>query len=70
MIMDAKSDYSEQVSLDIGQMHHYRGDCDFQVYKDCEERFLRHTIEDTGLWTWKDEVIRKSSNVLYKLGFI
>ena len=51
-------------------MHHYRGGCDFEVYKDCEERFLRHTVKDTVVWKWKKEVIRKSSNVLNKLGFI
>jgi len=61
---------NHKVGIDIGQMHHYRGACDFEVYNDCEERFLRHTVKDTVVWTWKDEVIRKSSNVLYNLGFI
>ena len=63
-------DLDHQVGLDVGQMHHYRGDCDFSVYEDCEERFLRNTVEDKSVWRWKDEVIRKSSNVLNKLGFI
>ena len=69
MKMDAVSDLRHQVGLDVGQMHHYRGDCDFEVYEDCEERFLRNTVEDKSVWRWKDEVIRKSSNVLCKLGF-
>jgi len=61
---------NHKVGIDIGQMHHYRGGCDFEVYKDCEERFLRHIVKDTVVWKWKKEVIRKSSNVLNKLGFI
>ena len=67
--MDAISDFSGQVSLDMGQLHHYRGDCDFQVYKDCEEKFLRHTVKDTSVWKWKEAVIGNSSKVLQKLGF-
>ena len=69
MKKNALSDLGHQVGLDVGQMHHYRGDCDFEVYEDCEERFLRNTMEDKSVWRWKDEVIRKSSNVLCKLGF-
>ena len=60
----------DQVGLDIGQLQHYRGDCDPETYVDCEERFLRNTTKDISLWKWKDEVIRKSSNVLNELGFI
>ena len=38
--------------------------------KDCEESYLRHTVKDTSVWTWKDTVIMRSSNVLHKLGFL
>ena len=38
-----------QVGLDVGQLHHYRGDCDPAVYRDCKEQFLRHTVRDTSV---------------------
>ena len=49
MMMDPRLDLSDQVSLDVGQLHHYRGSCDPEVYKDCEEQFLRHTVRDTSV---------------------
>ena len=48
MMMDPRLDLSDQVSLDVGQLHHYRGSCDPAVYKDCEQ-FLRHTVRDTSV---------------------
>ena len=38
-----------QVGLDVGQLHHYRADCDPAVYRDCKEQFLRHTVRDTSV---------------------
>ena len=40
------------------------------MVKDCKESYLQHTVNDTSVWTWKDAVIRKSANVLHKLGFL
>ena len=60
---------SDQVDLDVGQLQHYRSYCHIEV-NDCEESYLRHTVKDTSVWTWKDAVIRKSGNVLHKLGFL
>ena len=37
---------------------------------DCEESYLRHVVKDTSVWTWKDVVIRRSANVLHKLGLL
>ena len=57
-----------QVDLDVGHLHHYRSYC-VDLVKDCEESYMRHTVKDTSVWTWKDAVIRNSADVLRKLGF-
>jgi len=61
---------NHEVSLSVGQLHHYRRNCDPEVYRDCEGQFLRDTVRDTSVWKWKDEVTRKSLNVLNELGLI
>ena len=58
-----------QVELDVGHLHHYRSYC-VDLVKDCEESYMRHTVKDTSVWTWKDAVIRNSADVLRKLGFL
>jgi len=60
---------SHEVDLDVGHLHHYRSYC-VDLVKDCEESYMRHTVKDTSVWTWKDAVIRNSAHVLRKLGFL
>ena len=64
-----ESIFSSKVDLDVGQLQHYRSYCVDHV-TDCEGSYLQHIVKDTSLWTWKGEVIRNSSNVLRKLGFL
>ena len=63
-----KTDF-DQVDLAVGHLHHYRSYC-VDLVKDCEGSYLRHTVKDTSVWAWKDPVVRKSADVLHKLGFL
>ena len=67
--IDVKTLIFHQVDLDVGHLQHYRSYC-VDLVKDCEESYLRHTVKDPSVWTWKDPVIRNSGNVLHKLGFL
>ena len=61
--------FEHQVDVELGQTQHYRNYCIQNVNGGCGQ-YLARTVKDTSVWRWKDAVIRNSSKVLHKLGFI
>lgn len=61
--------FEHQVDLELGQTQHYRKYCIQNVNGGCGQ-YLASTVKDISVWRWKDAVIRNSSKVLHKLGFI
>ncbi|XP_026470406.1 uncharacterized protein LOC113374645 [Ctenocephalides felis] len=49
------------------QMQHYRADC-VKSLKNCAE-YREHSIKDTTIWRYKDELIARSTSALAALGF-
>ena len=58
------------VDTSLGQLQHYRPDCVSDLRKVCKERYRNNTVRDTSLWSVRDTVIQRASNVLRRLGFI
>lgn len=57
------------VSTDDAQLQHYRADCVKTLKKSCGE-FKEHSIKDTSIWRFKDQLISRSVKTLEKLGFL
>ena len=68
-IQDEAKKLCWKVDLEVGHLQHYRSYC-VDLVKDCEHSYMRHTVKDTSVWTWKDAVVKNSANVLHKLGFL
>lgn len=57
------------IATDDAQLQHYRADCVKTLKKSCGE-FKEHSIEDTSIWRFKDQLISRSVKTLEKLGFL
>lgn len=57
------------IATDDAQLQHYRADCVKTLKKSCGE-FREHSIEDTSIWRFKDQLISRSVKTLEKLGFL
>lgn len=60
--------HSFPVDTEDAQLQHYRADCVKTLKKSCEE-FKENSVEDTTIWKYKDDLIRRSVRTLEKLGF-
>lgn len=58
--------YSVQTSL--AQMQHYRKDCVGPLKKTCTD-YRNYTTRDTTIWRYKNQLIRRTTEVLSELGF-
>lgn len=60
---------SFSVSTEDGQLQHYRADCVPAGASESCEDFIMHSVADTTIWKYKDELINRSVNTLKTLGF-
>lgn len=60
--------HSFPVDTEDAQLQHYRADCVKTLKKSCDD-FKENSVEDTTIWKYKDELIRRSVRTLEKLGF-
>ncbi|XP_054709019.1 uncharacterized protein LOC129218721 [Uloborus diversus] len=60
--------YTHAVNTSLAHLQHYRKDCVGPLKKSCNE-FRNHTVRDTSVWRFKDEVIRRTTEVLTNLEF-
>lgn len=56
------------VNTSLAHMQHYRKDCVDPLKKSCNE-FRNFTMRDTSIWRFKDDLIRRTTETLYHLGF-
>lgn len=59
---------SYPVSTEDAQLQHYRADCVKTLKKSCDD-YKEHSIKDTTIWRYKDELINRSVKTLETLGF-
>ena len=59
---------SYPINTTDAQLQHYRSDCVSTLKKTCGQ-YRNHTVLDTTIWRYKDQLIQGASNVLNKLGF-
>lgn len=57
------------INTSLAQLQHYRKDCVGSLKNSCKTDFRIHTIRDTIIWRYKDELVKRTANVLSKLGF-
>ncbi|KAK6634678.1 hypothetical protein RUM43_012079 [Polyplax serrata] len=56
------------VETEDAQLQHYRADCVRNLKKTCVE-FRQNSIIDSTIWRYKKELIRRTTNTLFHLGF-
>jgi hypothetical protein len=60
---------SYPASTEMAHLQHYRADCVNTLKKSCARDYKNVSIIDTSIWRYKDAVVSRSTDALYKLGF-
>lgn len=59
---------SYPIATEDAHLQHYRADCVKTLKKSCDE-FREHSVRDTTIWRYKDELVSRSTKTLEALGF-
>ncbi|XP_054708021.1 uncharacterized protein LOC129217711 [Uloborus diversus] len=57
------------IDTNSAQLQHYRKDCVGSLKNSCKTDFRTYTQKDTTIWRYKDEIIKRTTRTLSRLGF-
>lgn len=60
---------SYPVHPEVAHLQHYRNDCVSTLKKSCARDFKNASVIDTTIWRYKDQLVARTTETLYKLGF-